>query len=86
MRAVLALIVLVLVLLVLGWITVRTNGNNQATVTVETQKIEKDTHQVIEKSEEALEAAGQKIHENLNSKSPSDDSKAPESTPSSVPE
>lgn len=66
MRAVLAFVVIVIVLVLLGWVTIRTNGNNQATVTVETEKIEKDTHQAIRKGGEAVENAGQKLQETID--------------------
>lgn len=61
MRALLILIVIAILLVLVGWVTIRTNGNNQATVTVETQKIKEDTRDVVEKSEKAVEEVGQKI-------------------------
>ena len=65
MRALLVLIVVVVVLVCVGWVTIRTNGNHQATVTVETEKIQKDTHDIVEKGEAAVEKAGKKIHESV---------------------
>jgi len=63
MRALLIVIALVVVAVLVGWITVRVNGNHQATVTVETEKIKEDTHQVIDKGSEVLDEAGQSLKE-----------------------
>ncbi|WP_437223571.1 hypothetical protein SH661x_003269 [Planctomicrobium sp. SH661] len=61
MRALLIVIAIIIVLLLIGWITIQTNGRNQATVTVDTVKMEKDTHEIVEKGSEALEETGKTL-------------------------
>lgn len=53
MRAILVLTVVVLLMVLGGWLTFAKNGN-QASVTLETQKIEHDTERAIDRSKEVL--------------------------------
>lgn len=63
MRAVAILIAVIILLVLIGWVTFRINGNNQATVTVETGKIKEDTHTILEKGSEAVEETGRTLKE-----------------------
>lgn len=53
MRAILILVVISLLMVLAGWLTFAKNGN-QASVTIETQKIERDTERAIDRGKEVL--------------------------------
>jgi len=54
MRAILILVVIALLMVLAGWLTFAKNGN-QASVTIETQKIERDTERAIDRGKEVLQ-------------------------------
>lgn len=53
MRAILCATVIVLLMVLAGWLTFARNGN-QASVTIETQKIKHDTERAIDRGKDVL--------------------------------
>jgi len=70
-RAFLVFLVVLTVMVLVGWITFSSNGKNQATITVDTEKIEKDTTGLAEKSGEAIEQVGKTVKEAVSQEQPS---------------
>ncbi|MCC7422373.1 MAG: hypothetical protein IT428_19005 [Planctomycetaceae bacterium] len=59
MKAVIAIVLAIALMLFLGWMTVQKSGD-RTTVTIETQKMKDDTEQALEKGRTAAEKAGRK--------------------------
>lgn len=56
MRAALALVVIILLMIFGGWLTFRQLGD-KTTITVETKEIKEDTKRALEHGEEAIDSA-----------------------------
>lgn len=59
MKAVIAIVFAVALMLFLGWMTVQKSGD-RATVTIETQKMKDDAEKALEKGRAITEEAGKK--------------------------
>lgn len=66
MRALLFIVAVVLILALLGWITF-SSSPGKSSINIETQKIEQDTDQALEKSAEALQRAGESLDSTMES-------------------
>lgn len=65
MKAVVTIILIVGIMIFLGWITFQKSGE-RSTVTIETQQIEKDTKQVLQKGRQLSEDAGKKARKAID--------------------
>jgi hypothetical protein len=68
MRSLIFIIAVVLILALLGWITFSSTPG-KSSINIETQKIEQDTDQALEKGAEALQKAGDSIDSSLRTDS-----------------
>ena len=69
MRAVIILVVVILAMIALGWLTFR-GGGDRATMTIETQKMEQDAGQAIEKGREAVREARDNLRDETAPQTP----------------
>ncbi|WP_437206930.1 hypothetical protein [Planctomicrobium sp. SH664] len=65
MRGVIILIAIVVIMVLAGWLTFY-SSRGQVGVSVETEKIQKDTQILLEKGEQAADRASQKIDEAIH--------------------
>lgn len=62
MRGILLLAVLVLIMILVGWVTFSSN-TDRTTINIETQKIESDTQDAIQRGRELIKEAEQGVDE-----------------------
>ena len=65
MRAVVAIVLLLLVLGFVGWVQF-SSPNGDPTIRVDTEKIKQDTSEIIEKTKETVDGAAEKIHASID--------------------
>ena len=70
MRAILIVAAVLLVMVALGWLSFRSN-REKATLTIETQKIERDAEQAVDKGKELIREARENVRDETSETSPS---------------
>jgi Flp pilus assembly protein TadB len=71
MRAIIIVAVILLVMVALGWLSFRAS-QDRATMTIETQKIEQDTEQAVEKGREVWQDARKNLRDGRDQPATSD--------------
>lgn len=66
MRALIAIVLLMLVLGLIGWLRFSSPDGNP-TIQVDTEKVKQDTAEIVEKSKQAVDTAAKKIDANIDS-------------------